>query len=95
MASLDLNDVFSGTGHADSTASTELAATSGMCSNRAMSGPRDLGESRGDLCSLGDRRPFQDLADTRRGLATGHSLHGLVKPVEEPALDLVSEPAAI
>src|ERR1035437_8118786 len=95
MASSDLNGVFSGTGHADSTASTELAATSGMRSNRAMSGPRDLGESCGDFCSLGDRRPFQDLADTGRGLATGHSLHGLVKPVEEPVLDLVGEPAAI
>src|SRR5450759_508904 len=95
MESADLNGVFSGIGHSDSTASTALAATSGMRSNRAMSGLRDLGKPRGDFPALGNRSPLQDLADAWRGLATGHALHWLVKPVEESPLYLVRQPAAI
>ena len=65
IASWALNGVCSGTGHCDSTASTALAATSGMRSNRAMSGLRDLSEPCGDFLALGDRRPFKDLANAR------------------------------
>ena len=65
MASCAVNCVFSGTGHSASTASTALAATSGMRSNRAMSVPRDLGELGGDFLAPGDRRPFEHLADAR------------------------------
>src|SRR5450631_913261 len=95
MVSADLKRMFSGIGHPDSTASVALAATSGMRSNRAMSGRRDLGQAGDDFFALGDRRPFQDLADTGRGLSARDSLHGLVEPVEEPSLDLVGEPAAV
>src|ERR1035437_10357807 len=95
MTSPVLKGVFSGIGQWDSTASPASAAPSGMRSNRAMSGRRDLGEPHCDFLALGDRRPFQDLADAPRGLTTGHSLHGLIEPVEEPPLDLVGEPASI
>ena len=52
-------------------------------------------EAGDDLLGAGDRRPLEHLRDARARLAAGHPLHGLVEPVEEAALDLVGEPAAV
>src|SRR6185312_4963434 len=48
-----------------------------------------------DLLGACNGRPLEHLRDARRGLRTGDALHGLVEPVEEAALDLVGEPAAV
>src|SRR4051812_36633222 len=75
--------VFSAIGQLCRTASTAFAATSGMRRILDMSVPAHLVELGGRLLGTGDGRTFEDLADAGRRLATGHTLHRLVQPVEE------------
>src|SRR5690606_29907211 len=80
------------------TASAAPVMTSGMRTSVATSATHPLGHAPqplDDLLGLRDRRTLEHLGDARRRLAARDALHGLVEPVEEPALDLVGEPAAV
>ena len=57
--------------------------------------PTIFGELGGDLFGLGDGGALEHLADARRRLAAGDPLDRVVEPVEEAALDLVGQPAAV
>src|SRR5260370_5785113 len=84
IGSAGVTGEFSATDQLARMASVVPAATSGMRNRRAMSLLLDLDELGHDLTCLRDGRAFQDLADARRGLASGEALHGGVEPVEEP-----------
>src|SRR3954454_13131240 len=87
--------VLTATGQPASVADVVAAAISGMRRSSGMSVPDPGLEGLDDLFGLRDGGPLEDLADARRRLATGHPLHGVVEVVEEAALDLVGQPAAV
>src|SRR5665213_2049414 len=95
IASNAANGTDCSTSQPTSTAPSPPAETSGIRSSHATSVAHDLDETAGDLGGLRYGRPFEHLADARRGFGAGDALYGLIEPIEEAALDLVGEPPAV
>src|SRR4051812_19313550 len=95
MTSAFANRVLTATGQPASVADVVAAAISGMRRSSGMSVPDPGLQGQGDLFGLGDGGPLQHLGDARRRLAAGHPLDRVVEVVEEAALDLIGQPAAV